>query len=375
MNIVLGFLVAFLMSTASVPLILGFAHRRKLYDSVDERKIHFGNIPRLGGIGILVSFILSLFIVTVITGKGIQTGGRFWAIILCILCVHLLGLVDDFRNLRARYKFFVELAGATLLAFVGFRFQTIVLPFGIGKFDFGAFSIPLTIIWIIGITNAVNLIDGMDGLAGGVSAISVAIYGLFFMLRADPGAALACFALLGAVLGFLVFNLPPAKIFMGDSGALFLGFTLAVLPLIGPASGVVEISFISATTILLIPILDTFSAIIRRMRNRVSVFVPDKSHLHHKLLSLGLSVRSALLVIYGAQFFLCLVALSGFVLPSDLSFVIKISTWILFVVLFNVVSALTKKHVPKEELGAVSVSTLVGLSSQIKDKSTERKAL
>ena len=149
---------------------------------------------------------------------------------------------------------------------------------------------------------------------------------------------------MGATLGFLCFNFPPAKIFMGDSGALFIGFTLAVLPIISPMNGSGEVSLLSAITVLLIPIYDTFAAIIRRTRSRVSIFTPDKLHLHHKLLALGLSVRSALLVVYCAQAVLCVAAMSNFFLPAAASFAVKIGSWLVFALLFYLVGLVAQKR-------------------------------
>ncbi len=344
MTLVLGFACSLLLSLALMPLIIKVAHRRKLFDAVDERKIHTGNIPRLGGLGIFLSFVCALAIAIAFSGRGLNTGGRFVAVVLCTLGVHVVGLIDDFRNLRARYKFLVEFAGAFVLVALGFRFYSITLPFASGSLALGAFSYPLTILWIIGVTNALNLIDGMDGLAGGISAFAALTFGVLFILNGDSGAALACFALVGAVAGFLVFNLPPAKMFMGDGGALFLGFTLAILPLIGPAAGKAEIGFFPAVTVLILPIFDTFSAIIRRTRAGVSAFSPDRLHLHHKLLDLGLSVHGALAVIYSAQALLCLVALSGFVFSRNVSFFLILGTWLLYAFLFYALSAVASRR-------------------------------
>jgi UDP-GlcNAc:undecaprenyl-phosphate GlcNAc-1-phosphate transferase len=343
MVIFFGFAGALLFSALSMPLILKVAHRRGLYDAIDERKIHTGNIPRLGGLGIFVSFLLTIAIISTVSGSGINTGGRFWALVVCMLVVHLVGLIDDFKDLRARYKFFVELAGATLLVALGFRFDSILVPFGNGSISLGLLSYPLTVIWIIGITNALNLIDGMDGLAGGIAAFAAAVFGVFFLLEGDLGASLACFILLGSIFGFLVFNLPPAKIFMGDSGALFLGFTLAVLPLLGSASGRIEIGIVPAVSILLIPIFDTFTAMIRRRRSGVSVFTADKLHLHHKLLDLGLNVRGALSVIYLTQTLLCLIALSVFVFSHGIAFFINICAWVILAFLFYLLGRISQE--------------------------------
>jgi len=334
MYTLLGFVCALVLSLIFMPLIIKIAHSRKLFDEIDDRKIHTGNVPRLGGVGILLSFVAAIVIVNKGTGAGIETGNRFWVVVMCMLAVHVLGLIDDFRNLRAVYKFIIELACSLALVALGFRFKSIVLPFSSCGLDLGMVSFPLSIIWIIGITNALNLIDGMDGLGGGISAFIASAFGVFFLLRNDPGAALVCFALLGAILGFLVFNFPPAKIFMGDCGALSLGFTLAMLPLIGPASNRIEIGIVPSITVLVIPIYDTFAAMIRRLRAGVSIFMPDKGHLHHKLLDLGLDVKRALAVIYGAQALLCLVALSSLVLARELSFFLNILLWVLYAIAF-----------------------------------------
>lgn len=343
MHTLLGFACALVLSSILMPLIIKIAHNRKFFDEIDDRKIHTGNIPRLGGVGILLSFVAAIVVVNKTTGAGIETGNRFWVVVICMLAVHILGLIDDFRNLRAVYKFIIELACALALVALGFRFKSIVLPFGLDRLDLGLLSYPLSVIWLIGITNALNLIDGMDGLGGGISAFIAAAVGAFFLLRSDFGAALVCFALLGSILGFLIFNFPPAKVFMGDCGALFLGFTLAMLPLIGPASNRIEIGIVPSITVLVIPIYDTFAAMIRRLRAGVSIFMPDRGHLHHKLLDLGLDVKRALAVIYGAQALLCLVALSGLVLSREISFFLNIFLWVLYAFAFYFLGLVTER--------------------------------
>jgi UDP-GlcNAc:undecaprenyl-phosphate/decaprenyl-phosphate GlcNAc-1-phosphate transferase len=355
MRLVLCFAFAFFLSTLSMPIIIKIAQRLKLFDTIDERKIHCGDIPRLGGIGIYLAFFGAIVLVPLVTNYGLNTGNRFWAILLSMFVIFALGLTDDFVNIRARFKGLVELLAATLLVAMGFHFVSITLPFGIGVVDFGAFAYPLTVLWLVGIPNALNLIDGMDGQAGGISVFTAITFGLFFIFCGDLGAALVCFALAGAVCGFLAFNLPPAKIFMGDSGALFLGFSISVLPLIGPAAGRVEVGLVPAVTLLLIPIYDTFSAIIRRTRAGVSVFEPDKLHLHHKLLGLGFSTKKALAIVYGAQAFLCLVALGRVAFPGDLGFFLNIGTWILFAGLFTFLDkAAAKKSAPARAVAATA---------------------
>jgi len=344
MGIILGTALALLLSAISMPLILKVAHSRKLYDGIDERTIHSGNIPRLGGVGIFLAFAISLALASLVFKSSLNIGSRLWPLFVCTLVVHAVGLIDDLRDLRARYKFLIELAASLLLVFLGFRFLSIPYIFNEANPSLSFLSYPLTVIWIIGITNALNLIDGMDGLAGGISAFAAATFGLIFLFRGDSGAAVACFILLGALLGFLAFNLPPARIFMGDSGALFLGFILSMLPFMGVASSGAEIGLMPAITVLLIPIFDTFSAIIRRRRAGVSAFTPDKLHLHHKLLDLGLDVKGALAIIYGAQALLCIVALTGLVLPRNISNLINLVIWLVYAVLFCVLSAVARRR-------------------------------
>jgi len=353
MALLVGFACALLLCALIIPLILHVAHRNKIFARKDERTIHSGNIPRLGGVGIFLSFAASMVLVSLLFGTGARTGGHFWAVMLSMLIVHLVGLVDDFRDLRALLKFGIELILATGLAWLGFRFTGIPSPLGGGPLELGALSYALTVLWIIGITNALNLIDGMDGLAGGISAFAAATYGVIFLVNGNAGAALACFVLVGAIFGFLAFNLPPAKVFMGDSGALFLGFALSILPLIGSTSAIAGIGIVSAITILLIPIYDTFSAIIRRRRAGLSPFTPDKLHLHHKLMALGLDVKGALLVIYGAQAGLCLVALSALVLPLGASILLNIGAWLLYAALFYALGVTSKRCGIRAEPAAV----------------------
>jgi UDP-GlcNAc:undecaprenyl-phosphate GlcNAc-1-phosphate transferase len=337
MMLVLAVLVSFAVSAAMMPLVITWAKKHELYDDpLDPRKIHHGKIPRLGGIGIVVAFVATVSLVTLFTGQGAQSGGHFWVVVACAVVIPVLGLVDDFRNLRARFKFAVELVAALAIACAGFRFKELALPFGSRALELGALSYPLTMLWIIGVTNAMNLIDGMDGQAGGISALAALGAGAYFLLLGHSGGAMIAFALVGAVLGFLCFNFPPAKIFMGDAGSLFLGFILSIIPLIAPRVAVGEVAFFVSVTLLIIPIYDTFSAMLRRARAHVSFFTPDRLHLHHKLLDLGLSTKGVLAVVYSAQIVLDAVALSPLYLPYAVSFWLIMGTWAAYAFLFAV---------------------------------------
>jgi len=218
--------------------------------------------------------------------------------ILGFTIIHLLGLVDDFRNIPARYKLLGQILAAGLLVYggaklPGFSVFGLVIPFG-------PFSFVLSVFWLISLSNAVNLIDGIDGLAGGTSFISALAFALLHFLMGNRLGLLFSLSLAGALLGFLVFNKPKAKIFMGDSGSLFLGFLLGSLYFVGiPMDSPLSLGGIGVTlTILIIPVIDMVAAILRRLRKGLPIFAPDREHLHHKLLDFGFSVPQILFRIY-----------------------------------------------------------------------------
>lgn len=333
-----AFIFALALAAAMIPNIILFAHKKRLFDASGERKLHKGQIPRLGGIGVFAAFILtisSFAFLEIRFRRDVSGDLRYWPIFGALIAMFLLGLADDLKSLRARFKAFIQLVAAILVVSMGFRFRVIFIPWGDGILHLGFLSVPLTIAWIVGVTNAMNLIDGMDGLLGGITVIASLAFGLFFSARNDVSSMVICFSLAGACVGFLIYNLPnpSARIFMGDAGALFIGFALSVLPLLNQTDTSAEIGFISAIVILGIPIVDTLAAIIRRLRARVHFFTPDRGHLHHMLLDLGYSVREILARTYGACIILSLSALSTLIFPQVASFSIKI---VALVVLFSV---------------------------------------
>ncbi len=304
-NIVLAFsafVVAFLISSITIFIVIRLSHHFKLFDAPDERKIHSRNISRLGGIGIFLGFFISVGISPFIVGLWMEYPFVVYAkilpkllFILPVLLMFIVGLFDDFYQVKARWKLLLQIIAAVIVLIAGARISHFTIPFIWKTFELGIWSWPITFLWIIGITNAINLIDGMDGLSGIISTIAFSVYGLVFLLNNHFILAVISLVLVGTLLGYLMFNFPPAKIFMGDSGSLVLGFLLAVLPLVaGPDTG----SFMyMPITLLLIPIGDVISAIIRRYRNRVPFFTPDMEHVHHKLLALGLGERFILRVV------------------------------------------------------------------------------
>ncbi len=287
--ILLTLVLCFLLSVSITPLVKKLAIAIGAIDKPDSRKVHQKIMPRLGGLAIYISFIIGFL------ALGLMNRETLPIIIGCTIII-ITGILDDKFTLSAKVKLLGQIVAAIVVVMNGVVIEFINLPFG-GMLEFGIFSIPITILWIVGITNAVNLIDGLDGLAAGVSSIAlITISGLAF-LKGDLFTFSLGIILLGSTLGFLVHNFYPAKIFMGDTGALFLGYMISILSLLG-FKNVTMLSLIVPIIILGVPISDTFFAIIRRFLNRSPISAPDKSHLHHCLLRSGFSHRQTVLLIY-----------------------------------------------------------------------------
>jgi len=296
--------LALIISIVMMPLVILIAHRRRWFDIPNERKIHTDPIPRLGGIGLFLGLLISSVTVPIVLPAlfpdswPVGYSFRYVPVFFAFCIIHALGLVDDFHNLRADLKFSLQIAAAVLVTTGGFTISVIRIS-GVPEISLGIFAYPITALWIVTISNAINLVDGIDGLAGGITGISALSLGVMSLLLGHAMPALIAFALLGAVLGFLAFNLPPARIFMGDSGSLLLGFVLAVIPLMGGTRSTSIFDIFGPATILLIPIIDTIAAIARRVKAGRPIYKPDKDHIHHKLMALGLKETSILLILYG----------------------------------------------------------------------------
>ena len=287
--ILLTLVLCFLISVSITPLVKKLAIAIGAIDKPDPRKVHQKIMPRLGGLAIYISFIIGFL------ALGLLNRETLPIIIGCTIII-LTGILDDKFTLSAKVKLLGQIVAAIVVVMNGVVIEYINLPFG-GMLEFGIFSIPITILWIVGITNAVNLIDGLDGLAAGVSSIAlITISGMAF-LKGDYFTFSLGIILLGSTLGFLVHNFYPAKIFMGDTGALFLGYMISILSLLG-FKNVTMLSLVVPIIILGVPISDTFFAIIRRFLNKSPISAPDKSHLHHCLLRSGFSHRQTVLLIY-----------------------------------------------------------------------------
>ncbi|MGM0867005.1 MAG: glycosyltransferase family 4 protein [Bacillota bacterium] len=287
--LILTLIICFLLTLGITPFVKKFAYKVGATDQPNVRKVHQKIMPRLGGLAIYIGFIAGFLILR-------PDDPYAGAIILGSAVILLTGMADDIFELSPRLKLLGQLTAAFTVVLGGVQIEFINLPFG-GELQFGIFSIPITILWIVGITNAINLIDGLDGLAAGVSTIGLATIGFMAMLKGDVFVMSLALILIVSTLGFLYFNFHPAKIFMGDTGALFLGYMIAVLSMLG-FKNVTMISLIVPLIILGVPISDTFFAIIRRIVNKSPLSAPDKSHLHHCLLRIGFTHKQTVIIIY-----------------------------------------------------------------------------
>ncbi|MBC1937390.1 undecaprenyl/decaprenyl-phosphate alpha-N-acetylglucosaminyl 1-phosphate transferase [Listeria grandensis] len=294
-------LICFLASLLLTPIVRRIVLRFDITDKPDKRRINVVPIPSLGGVAIFVAFLIGMFLLPI--DKTL-----LWPLVIGASVIAITGMLDDILELKARYKLLGQVVAAGIIVFWGgINITFINLPFG-GEWHFGYLAIPLTIVWIVAITNAINLIDGLDGLAAGVSTIALlTIMGMAFVMG-DPLVIMITAVLAAATLGFLPYNFYPAKIFMGDTGALFLGFVIAILSLMG-FKNVTFISLIVPVLILGVPIFDTILAIIRRIVHRTPIAMADKSHLHHSLMKLGFTHRQTVILIYAISALFSLFAL------------------------------------------------------------------
>ncbi|QJD88254.1 glycosyltransferase family 4 protein [Cohnella herbarum] len=304
----ISFIGAMALALVLTPLVKKLAVRIGAIDVPNQRKVHTRTMPRLGGVAIYAAFTVGLLLILPFVPEGALSAydrNLISALLVGGTVIVLLGALDDKYDLSAKLKLLVQIGAACIVVF-GFdvKINLLNIPFGSAMQPLGEWlSIPLTILWIVGVTNAINLIDGLDGLAAGVSGIAVATIMVMGIIMGNEAVILLSAVLLGAIGGFLFFNFHPAKIFMGDSGSLFLGFALATLSMLG-FKQITIVSFVTPLLIIGVPLSDTFFAIVRRWIHKKPIFAPDKGHLHHCLQQLGFSHRKTVIIIYGiAAFF------------------------------------------------------------------------
>lgn len=299
-TLIAAFFISLILSSILTPLIRRLAPKLGAVDLPSGRRVNKRIIPRLGGLAIAAGFlgplVALLMVDNVIADLFRENLFKVLGLVVGSIVICGLGAIDDLKGVRARYKLYVQLMVAFFAYWCGFQIDAVYLPF-IGDLDMGIFGFPLTAFWIVGIINALNLIDGLDGLAGGVALSACVVNLVIGLVSGNLLATLLAAALAGALLGFLFFNFNPASIFMGDSGSMFLGYVLATSALFG-FKGTTAIGLLVPILAMGVPILDTLTAIARRLISKRSVFASDKNHFHHRLLELGLTHKRAVLFLY-----------------------------------------------------------------------------
>jgi UDP-GlcNAc:undecaprenyl-phosphate GlcNAc-1-phosphate transferase len=309
------FLVAVLMATLLTPVVRAIALRAGAVSHPGGRHIHAVVVPRLGGVAVLAAFLLpiaALFLISSSVAHFVRAEGlKVGALVAGAVAMTTVGAIDDTRGLPAMHKLFAQVVIAALAFAAGLRIEVVTLP-GIGNLPMGTLAFPLTVLWIVGVVNAVNLIDGLDGLAAGIVLFAATTN---FVVATVSGAvfiAVMMAALAGAVLGFLFFNFNPARIFLGDSGSYFLGFVLATSVLVGSTSqkASTAVALLVPCLALGIPIFDTLFSMVRRFLERRPLFSPDRGHLHHRLVDVGLTHKRAVLAMYAVSAVFCCAAVA-----------------------------------------------------------------
>lgn len=290
MNGICAVILALLVAFTTTPAVRAFAYIIGAIDVPrDNRRMHNHPIPRIGGLSIFLAFAISSLIFCRVdrTLLSVYIGG---------ILIVAVGVFDDVKPINAWVKFLLQIFAALIPIFFGVKLEYVML---LGNpISFGFWSVPITLLWIVGLTNAINLIDGLDGLACGVSAIcSISLF-FITLIRGDAQSAMLTAILAASCIGFLPFNSNPAKIFMGDTGALFLGYTLAVLSIEGVFKAHTVLSFMVPIAVFALPLFDTANAFTRRILKRKSPFTPDKNHFHHKLIKAGFTQKQSVYILY-----------------------------------------------------------------------------
>lgn len=300
---VIAFFFAFVIAFLITPIARKLAIKVGALDvPKTERKIHKDSMPYFGGIAIYIAIIacMYVFLPSTKTNTSVMIGASLLV---------LVGIIDDMYEMPAKIKLGFQIIAAAIAIYGGVRINFITNPFeATGLSLLSTLSIPITLIWIVGITNTINLIDGLDGLAAGVSGIAACTLLLTDVTKGYSFIVVECAIVAGAAFGFLPHNFNPAKIFMGDTGSMLLGYMLSIISILGAVKSVAVITLMVPIFAIGLPILDTLFAIIRRLINKKPIMEADKEHLHHQLMKKGLNHKQTVLVLYAISIFLGLTA-------------------------------------------------------------------
>jgi UDP-GlcNAc:undecaprenyl-phosphate GlcNAc-1-phosphate transferase len=342
------YLISLLLALLLTPVVIAFAVKWQLYDRTDSRKVHHGRIARIGGIAIFLSMMLAVitvyFLPDVIGESFRDVSSKIFAVLAAGTFIFVVGLIDDIRPLKTWIKFLAQLIAAIFVCSCGIRIGLIKVP-ELFDIHFGPLSWPFTILWIVGVTNAINFIDGLDGLAAGISAIACATIAALAVYFGQYVLCVMMLALTGALTGFLFFNFNPARIFMGDCGSLFLGFTIASATVMCTAKSQALVGFALPLLALGIPIFDTLFIMLNRFGQRKAVFMPDTEHFHHRLLKLGLKQRQVTVLAYAITLFATGAGVFLMATRNVKSIIIFVSIVVLIVLIFHIIGAVSVKQI------------------------------
>lgn len=342
----LMFFVAIAISAVLTPFVIKLAVRIGAIDvPKDSRRVHKTPIPLIGGLAMFVSFTLTILIFVPFKHMPDGSSKRIIGLLIGGAFITLSGFIDDIKPLSAKYKLLLQIIAAVILVCFGVRIKFVTNPFDrvTGISDIGFLSVPATIFWIVGITNAFNLIDGLDGLAAGVAGIASITLFIVSALNGRTTAELLTAVLAGSIIGFIPYNFNPAKIFMGDTGSQFLGFILAAISIEGSIKSAAAIAIVVPVLALGLPIYDTITSIIRRFINKKPVMQGDREHIHHKLLDMGLSQRQAVVVMYFISALLGMCAIFATELSTIQSFFVFISVFCIIILISKEAGIIKKK--------------------------------
>ena len=330
-------LLAFIVSYITVPWAIKFANKKGIIDNPkqDERRVHKVPTPRVGGIAIVAGVLVAILVFYIVSLLfEIKLDNRLLGYVLGAIVIIVMGFVDDVKNLKPLYKFLMQLIAGMIIYVFGISIVGVKIPFIYPQIiDFGIWAFPITLMWVLGITNAVNLIDGLDGLAAGISSIAcISLLVIFAIIGAPMEALIITLALVGSAIGFLPYNFNPAKTFMGDTGSNFLGYTLATVSILGMAKGYTIIAIVAPLIVCGVPVFDMIFAIIRRLANHQKLTAPDKGHIHHRLLKHGFSQKQSVLILYGLTSVLGIMAVTlvtGMTKQGILCVILAIIIWVI----------------------------------------------
>lgn len=291
-----AFLAAFSVALMSTPWAKAISVKLNAIDHPRKRGLNENPIPRLGGLAIVAAFMAAMIILLPFI-EDFRTV-QFAGFIAGAFIIVVLGIVDDVKDVNAKIKLAVQIIAALIVVFTGTRIEVIMWPWFEYAEILETFSVPFTVVWIIGITNAVNLIDGVDGLAAGVSSICAFFLMVLCIMTGSPMAVVFTAALAGSCMGFLPRNFNPAEVYMGDTGATFLGYVLATSSIIGVFKSYTLLAVLIGVLAIGLPVLDTAYALLRRIYKKVPIMTADRGHLHHRLIDRGYSQKQAVIILY-----------------------------------------------------------------------------